>query len=267
MKKTDKTALTAAAFAAALNIVPMGAAAFDPAEEPIQDVYGPPVYYETTETPPEMTNEPYYPVTTFEPVYGPPEVMYSMYPWLTSTTSTTFDNKPQPDYGPPEMWTTENTALTKDPVVTTTEEYFAPVYGPEPPYGDLNFDYRVDSFDLIKMRQLYVKQMNGEAVYYSNVDANYDNKFTLADLVVLNRYLLGRIKGIGANYDPNEDVKLPDDTVETTRTQFTAVYGPPSWFEKQTTTTVADDKDVTTTTQEEFSTVYGPPSWFGEDDK
>ena len=42
MKKTDKTALTAAIFAAALNAVPMGAAAYDPAEEPIQDVYGPP---------------------------------------------------------------------------------------------------------------------------------------------------------------------------------------------------------------------------------
>lgn len=211
MKKTEKTALTAAAFAAVLNVVPMGAAAYDPAEEPIQDVYGPPVYFETTT----------------------PEAMM-----------------PQPDYGPMPAYTTETTPVTTDPVITETELYDQPVYGPAPVFGDLDYDGVVDTFDLIKMRKML---SSGEFPdrYDINADINMDGRVTVADLVMLNRFLLGKDKVIG------ESEIIEPEITTTTETQFYAVYGPPAWFDQQTDV-VSDDPIYDT--ESSFTTVYGPPA-------
>ena len=197
MKKTDKTALTAAAFAAALNIVPMGASAYDPSEEPIQDVYGPPIYFETT-TVEEMV--------------------------------------PQPDYGPMPAWTTETTAVTQDPVITTTEMEAQPTYGPEFFCGDITHDNVVDTFDLIAMRQLFTKNKLGKIPYSPEADLNYDGKVSLADLVTLNKFMLGNkeffTKETGVPTTTTEKTWYqPDPVTTTTEMEFVAVYGPPAWFE------------------------------------
>jgi len=237
MKKTDKTALTAAAFAAALNIVPMGASAYDPSEEPIQDVYGPPIYFETT-TVEEMV--------------------------------------PQPDYGPMPAWTTETTAVTQDPVITTTEMQAQPTYGPEFFCGDITHDNVVDTFDLIAMRQLFTKNKLGKIPYSPEADLNYDGKVSLADLVTLNKFMLGNkeyfTKETGVPTTTTEKTRYqPDPVTTTTEMEFVAVYGPPAWFEESTETTAVpdeiDEPDVTTTTEAQLDPLYGPPSWFGKEDK
>ncbi len=237
MKKTDKTALTAAAFAAALNIVPMGASAYDPSEEPIQDVYGPPIYFETT-TVEEMV--------------------------------------PQPDYGPMPAWTTETTAVTQDPVITTTEMQAQPTYGPEFFCGDITHDNVVDTFDLIAMRQLFTKNKLGKIPYSPEADLNYDGKVSLADLVTLNKFMLGNkeyfTKETGVPTTTTEKTWYQSDPVTTTtEMEFVAVYGPPAWFEESTETTTVpdeiDEPDVTTTTEAQLDPLYGPPSWFGKEDK
>ncbi len=237
MKKTDKTALTAAAFAAALNIVPMGASAYDPSEEPIQDVYGPPIYFETT-TVEEMV--------------------------------------PQPDYGPMPAWTTETTAVTQDPVITTTEMEAQPTYGPEFFCGDITHDNVVDTFDLIAMRQLFTKNKLGKIPYSPEADLNYDGKVSLADLVTLNKFMLGNkeyfTKETGVPTTTTEKTWYqPDPVTTTTEMEFVAVYGPPAWFDESTETTTVpdeiDEPDVTTTTEAQLDPLYGPPSWFGKEDK
>lgn len=224
MKKSDKTALTAAAFAAALNIVPMGAAAYDPAEEEIQDVYGPPAYFSTTTTAPQ-------------PVYGPPEIMSSLYPELFTTTASslsTEDITPQPEYGPPPVVSsTENQSATTTTTATFPEDNIPqPVYGPMPIYGDLTYDGVVDSYDLIAMRQMFRGGVNAGDNYYI-ADLNNDGSVSVSDLVVLSRYVLGSVKNIGVNYDYSS---APDaeDPVTTTKTEFYGVYGPPAWFGKET---------------------------------
>lgn len=193
MKKTDKTALTAAAFAAAINIIPLNSSAYDPAGDPVQDVYGPPVYFET--------------VTKYA--------------------------SPQPDYGPPPTWRTEVSSVTNETTTTETETEFYGVYGPPPINGDLNNDRKLDSYDLIIMRQLLAKKLNNEPyiVPYSDMNGDYD--FSVADLVTLNRFLLG--------------------------------YGEYITKETETTPTASEVPDVTTITEEYPVPVYGPPAWFGED--
>ena len=250
MKKTDKTALTAAMFAAALNLVPMGANAYDPEQEPIQDVYGPPVIAETTYDPGE---EP------IQDVYGPP--------WMftETTTETTTTMRFEPLYGPPdvissalaerEKYTTPTTIATEDPV-TTTKENFAAVYGPAPMPGDVYLDGKVDSFDLVRMRKLLFEE-NPSQIALWNADVNKDGDFNIADLVLLNRFLLGQTKVLGkeAQNEPIVTTTTTDPVAEVIRTTQT-VYGPPQVVSSM----LAERETSTTTTTPNFAPVYGPPS-------
>ena len=162
MKKTDKTALTAATFAAALNIVPMGASAYDPAEEQIQDVYGPPVYFETTSV---------------------EEIV------------------PQPDYGPMPAWTTETTAVPEETTTDVTEIVPQPTYGPPIPTGDMNFDGKVDTFDLISMRKLFSKTNYSE--YYdraADIVSKFIKKCGVAECKAKLEELLAKSNGKTVNF-------------------------------------------------------------------
>ena len=263
MKKTKRTAATAAMFATALNMalgsaVPdsanfMSARADEPDYEPSaeiqEDVYGPPEFFETT-------------TTTAEEVYDP-----------ATETETTMAVV----YGPPSMMTTEYEPVTE------TQTHMAAVYGPPSFFskGDVNWDGSTDVFDMIKLRQEFVdSQTNGNSYAYSEYDINSDGKLSIADLVALNRYLLGKGSDLDYynDYDP-DDEPMPqpeygapeywetettattnkiyyDDTQQTTTVTeppVQPVYGPPVDYEEE---------EITTTTMTVYQTVYGPPSAF-----
>lgn len=198
MRKTKRTLLTAALFAASMNMIPAETNAvnavdssYDPALEDIQDVYGPapdyPTPEETTTAAPDIpaittTTEPFQLV----PVYGPP--------WSSVSTE---EKKP------------DTTTTSSDiPLVTTTTEPFqpVPVYGPpwvmlpeETWLGDLYEDNVIDVYDLLLLRQ-YIT--NGKINSYweewdkMRADVNKDGEVGMADLITLQRYLLGSIDSL-----------------------------------------------------------------------
>lgn len=262
MKKTEKTVLTAALFAAALNMIPSGAGdvttsasatdynpaappiAYDPSAEEIQDVYGPPIWETTTAAPPIA----YDPNNAVEvPVYGPPVSWTTTETELTTqTTTATTEPMPVPVYGPPISWTTTGTELTTQTstttktqtssgltLATTTNTIPVAVYGPPIAwYGDINADGRIDVFDMIELRKLYINSTsNGEKAY--RADVNQDGDIGMADLVMLNNYLLGKIDDFS---DP-----LP---------------------EPKPTTAVSYEPTITTSTEPIPQTEYGPPIAF-----
>jgi hypothetical protein len=151
-----------------------------------------------------------------------------------------------------------------------------PTYGPEFFCGDITHDNVVDTFDLIAMRQLFTKNKLGKIPYSPEADLNYDGKVSLADLVTLNKFMLGNkeyfTKETGVPTTTTEKTRYqPDPVTTTTEMEFVAVYGPPAWFEESTETTAVpdeiDEPDVTTTTEAQLDPLYGPPSWFGKEDK
>lgn len=175
-------------------------------EEIVQPVYGPPWYFTTTATEPKKI------VVTTQVVYGPPNV-------FTTTTVEPRQTEfiPQPVYGPPWSLTTTPT-VTDDYVIAELEDTFQDVYGPAPSYGDIDYDGKVDVFDLIMLRERFA-QNNKEFDF--RYDVNLDSKISVADLVTLSNNILGKTK----------DVTRPDnDVVTTTRQEMAGVYGPPPSF-------------------------------------
>ncbi len=131
------------------------------------------------------------------------------------------------------------------------------------------------------LRERFAKN---DTTYSFMADVNYDMKISVADLVVLNKFLLGKI-------DKEEPVTTTttfeeEDVVTTIRTTtqplygimttvttastdfeeedvttvptMAPLYGPPSYF----TTTVNEEEDIVQSTREDIQDVYGPPSWF-----
>ncbi|MBP3309264.1 MAG: hypothetical protein J6L05_00405 [Ruminococcus sp.] len=210
MKKSPKTLLTAAMFAAAINASAYEDAAtianahsltksdngsayslenidFDPSAEDIQDVYGPPVYYETTTAPEEeiittTTTKAYNPAaTTPATVYGPP----------VTTTATPYD----PEYELPE-----------------------PTYGPPIRLGDANGDGNINSLDAVAFRKAIVNGYPETAYMFNAYDINMDGFIDEKDLKQVIGYIKGEIEDIQDEYDSEYDE--PD-----------ILYGPPEYFE------------------------------------
>ncbi len=274
MKKTEKTALTAAIFAAAMygtanaaaEPVEAGAAftstttsvvgmdivadnqsgisidAIKELNSKMSTVYGPPPSdYDYSNNYDEEDV-----VTTTQhmvALYAPPEYMtttapdeYEFEDWTTTTVINT--TAIHTVYGPPSVFTTTTTVPDIEVATTTTDYVIAelqtngqPVYGPAPLYGDVNADNRVDVFDMIKLREEFAK---GSPSYSFATDVNNDYKVSVADLVILQKYLLGKI----------DDIRYPEDE------------------NIITTTNVIDDEASVTTTTVTFAPLYGPPSVF-----
>lgn len=250
MKKTAKTAMTAAMFAASLgasantacyanSIMQSNAASvgFD--------------YAETTVG------------TTVQTVYGPPEVMESLFGTTTEdmpiqlegdmrVETTSEDELVTPGVAPiytddeelrEEGVVTVETTMPIVPegtVVTTTctttmptyDTYPVPVYGP-PSYffkhGDLNMDRSLDSRDLTLLKRAILE---GEGYFDPELlDVNGDGAINKEDIKALQRQLTGKPE--------DEEGDQTRYAATTTTTMTTTIdepipqpeYGPPEWFE------------------------------------
>jgi len=231
MKKTKQTLMTAAMFAAAINMsayansgnqnfsemnvhAEESETSYEPSEEPIQDVYGPPTMFEAETTTNTVTTVP-------ATVYGPPW-------WFTTSTEEETVTTSSEEIVP------ETTTTYYQPETTiynpSTETTVVPVYGPPVAYGgDINHDGRTDAFDIVTARQKLINRN-----YYDDYtsDVNGDGKFSVADLVALEKFVLGEIKDV-TEYNPDIEPVY-------------GVYGPmPDYSSQDTTTTAVPDTDTT----------------------
>ena len=60
--------------------------------------------------------------------------------------------------------------------------------------GDLNNDRRIDSFDIITARKAIISLLDETSKTDTDMDLNKDGSFNVADLVLLESYVLGKIK-------------------------------------------------------------------------
>ena len=267
MKKTTHTLLTAAAFAASLNMSAAGNVSagtlsdvnaapdrmgYDPSTEEVQDVYGP------------------------APSYGDENLVYD--PIVTSAVLDV--QNIQTTYGPP-IWrqdeTTNTTAVSdvEDIINVTNTTMPAPVYGPPQIFyqpGDINGDQIIDVFDMILFRKHLLNEDTPEWMKHV-LDVNRDGEFAVSDLVALQNFILGRDKDLNygypqPTYGPEPDYNDSQETEElSNRTETTS---PEDEDKNQTTTTTAipDIEEPITTldpSKMPVQVMYGPTEYFGLD--
>lgn len=282
MKKTKQTLLTAAAFAAAMNMsavgnvnavtlseaeLPASMANYDPSADEIQDVYGPAPNYNddpvTTET---LMTQPVLTTTEIQTTYGPP-----IWRWDDTTTTTTrieTMTTTVPLYGPMPAYTT---------TTTTTEPLVQPVYGPPQIFyqkGDINGDQVVDSLDMVVFRKYLLDEETPEWLRHT-MDINQDGDFNVGDLVALQNYLLGRNKDFfyvnpQPTYGPMLDYDEGQDTEQLSATTNTTMPANGKNNKTRTTTTTSEpviEVPVTSLDPEDMPVqlMYGPPEYFGLD--
>ena len=105
----------------------------------------------------------------------------------------------------------QTTTTTMDTVTgTTTTTTYKPaaditqtLYGVTMPryarlglYGDVNMDDVVDSFDMIALRKMLISGKEAQYQAANYADTNQDGTVNLADLILLQRYLLGQINDL-----------------------------------------------------------------------
>lgn len=229
MKKTKHSLLTALTFTAALQMASTSNVNavteneinaigvqknFDASSQVIQDVYGPAPDYRDD------------PVTT--------DVIETAIAQTTTQIITT--------YGPPVTWSnvTTTTDTSTSTSIETTTAATTSLYGPPRAYYtcDLNNDDSIDVFDVIYLRKMLLKNMEGSGYFGAiTLDVNRDGEFGVADLVAMQNYILGRIP----------DLTTPVSTSTATTTDTT------------TTTPNITDIDIPTTTRLTTVPLYGAP--------
>lgn len=230
MKKTIRTVLTAAAFAAA-GVSAMTAVA--EGREPVRMEFN-------NETERDVFKE-------FYGAYGPPPTSIPMWDEITTTEAietitTTTTTMPRTVYGPTST-STVTTAEQEDVVTLTTTMVPQPVYGPAPVYmGDANMDGVVDIFDSIAIRKaiLFDDYSNNNINRYF-ADLNKDGEISVGDLVILNKYLLGKIKDLENYPAMKEDYEaVVTTTYDPVTDRIQTAYGPPWLFYSPTSETTAN---------------------------
>ncbi|MBR4200632.1 MAG: hypothetical protein IKQ91_05085 [Oscillospiraceae bacterium] len=222
MKKTLKTVMTSAMFAAALGITAGNAPVSAAETADVPDVLP------TEESLMERTAE------TMVCVYGPPE--YFTEPEQTGTTVTDAALRDEDE----TMTGTEPLRPAGvAPVITETEppeEIVLPGEVPLP-VTDWNSDGKMSAADLSYMKRMLLE---GDSYYYRyEGDLNYDGRFDKEDIKALRRMLTGKSK---EEEDAEEAAKQTSAPVMTSlkTTETTTIfdipqpaYGPPEWFEQQ----------------------------------
>lgn len=206
MKKTIRTAMTAAVFAAAnMSALPSMAAGDGFSADDMSGFGGDTPLSEEAGEALQKTGGGFS-ANEFEQEFGRAwnDPVYAER--LATAVTTTM--MPAPVYGPAptttvtdDDWNDVLTTFTTTASATSTTETFTTepqlVYGP-PIYfflGDANADGRVDSFDAIALRRMLVTgQGSMDERYYG--DINQDGKVSISDLLLLQRYLLGKIKDL-----------------------------------------------------------------------
>lgn len=212
MKKTVKTAMTSAMFAAAIGVsagnMPVSGASQSAAVRPAEE----PQTTEVTTTDLQLEGVP----VVFEETTTEPDVMFDgeILPETTTTEEVVFEGvAPMPEE------TTTEVQLGGDVAVIT---------------GDLNYDYRVNAKDLSALKRAILE---GERYQYEH-DINDDGVVDKEDVKALRRMLTGKSK---AEEDAEEEAQTTTTTVtdETILTELTTMtetipaplYGPPEYFE------------------------------------
>ena len=282
MKKTDKTAITAALFAAAMGAAAAGGGSADAAG--MSDVelslakfsaaYGPPPDYYFTDIPVTTEYDPFEVVP--QPDYGPIYI-YTTTATAPEETTPVTELIPQPAYGPmwtvpvtEEVQTTAVTAVTEvtEPITeSVTEVIPQPAYGPPLIVGDLNGDGEVDTFDFVRMRSLVAdKTAVANRTTSLRADMNGDDEVNVADLVALGRYVIGRPVSIVINgrtqkfNEGSEYNRIPilDEDGNYVYDPFDPLpqpaYGPPIYVDPVVEPSTLSPEDM------RAQPVYGPPN-------
>jgi hypothetical protein len=254
MKKTAKTAMTAAMFAASLGASANSACYANAIMQSNAAMVG--FDYAETSTV----------GTTVQTVYGPPEVMESLFGTTTEDipvqlegdmrVETTNEDELVTDGVAPIYTDDENLrdegvvtvettmpVLPEGTVVTTTctttmphyDTYPVPVYGPPSffyKHGDPNMDSSIDVRDLSILKRV-ILEGEGYGIFDPELlDVNEDGRVNKEDIKALQRKLTGKPE--------DEDEQTTVLTGTTTTTTFTTTidepipqpaYGPPEWFE------------------------------------
>ena len=213
MKKTNKTMLTAAILSAACAVATriQPESYVDQVSAVMAPVYGPPPSYTTTSESEVDEETGTTPAVTTTPVETMPEETTTYEPVVSSA---------MPLYGPPSA-----------------------LHG----FGNVNMDNKVDIADYIEMKDLSVKEQNGEylSLIKKNIaDLNQDGKLDKTDIAMMEQYLHGLASGPEKADVPDgyfvstspEEVTTEAETTlpETTRWNqpVGTLYGPPEVFEQ-----------------------------------
>ncbi|MCR4796309.1 MAG: dockerin type I repeat-containing protein [Ruminococcus sp.] len=264
MKKTLRTVLTAAAFAAA------GASAMTAVAEGSEQNQNRGFGFSNVTERDAFANS--------YGAYGPPPTDWiidgtidGQWGWGTTTSipletlTTTTMTMPRTVYGPTST-STVTTSEQEDIVELTTTMLPQPAYGPAPVLlGDANMDGVVDIFDAVALRKAILFDEYADKINRYFSDLNKDGEISVGDLVRLNRYLLGTITDLDKMPERDDEVKVTTTTTTTkdkyhiTETAFydprtdivVPVYGPPSVFiEKTYETSSILDSNINTTNGE-----------------
>ena len=210
MKKTNKTMLTAAILSAACAVATriQPESYVDQVSAVMAPVYGPPPGYFTSAESEAEEETGTTPAVTTTPVETMPEETTTYGPVVSSA---------MPLYGPPSA-----------------------LYG----FGNVNMDDSVDIADYIEMKDLAVKEQNGEylSLIKKNIaDLNQDGKLDKTDIAMMEQYLYGRSSsperaevpdGYFVSTSPEEVTTEPEITFpEPEPSPGATLYGPPDAFE------------------------------------
>ncbi|WP_294413529.1 dockerin type I repeat-containing protein [uncultured Ruminococcus sp.] len=232
MKKTLRTVITAAMFAAA-NLAALPAAAEELKSDEQSSFEG--VSQSEFNKWEDITGQ------MGQMFYGPApnyDLNDHSNDWKQTTTTADDDEKTT-------TTTTSMAQIFAHLTTTTIPIYDQPLYGAPTPkavqlerFGDLNMDGNVDSFDMIALRKLLVNGYIKGVDYYDavfNGDVNHDNKVSIADLIMLQKYLLGQVNDLKTGNTEYGNVKL-------------------EWLSQTTTTKKRDHHNEATTT----TSLYDP---------
>ena len=234
MKKTLRTVITAAMFAAA-NLSAMPSSAEQPSTD---DQWG---WENTKES------------EFYNPAWDDLEKIASQTQYDMYGAQSVFDvNRHSDDWknygwsvpGREDTDVTTTSATNEQWLFTTTTTAPQPLYGPVMSmrdFGDINIDDRIDIFDEVALKKMLINGMEFSSYdnfrMIHNADINQDDKVNIADLTLLRKFLLGKIDSFDIDRSKMmmlgktvetiaaDDKEKPFVTTETT-TATTSTYDP-----------------------------------------